>query len=97
MLCTFVANIIEAADPIGPNDVTIFSIIQSFQGISSANTSGESGFTLAIIPQVFTLLLKILLWDYNFLHNFVGLIIRMLMWGISLAILIWAALAIWKR
>lgn len=97
VLCSIVANVIEAADPIGPNDTTIFTVIQSFKALTSADASGVVSSAIVIAPQSFTLLFKMLFWDYNFLHNFVGTIVRLLMFAISFAILVWMALVFIKR
>ena len=97
ILCSFVANIIEEADPIGVDDTTIFTIIQSFNKVSSTGTAGIISTSVQITPQAITLLLKMLFWDYNFLHNFLGTLIRLLMMTISFMFMIWLALLVFNR
>jgi hypothetical protein len=98
VLCTLVANVIEAAAPVSAADtVTIFSVMEKFEASRSPDSAGQLQSAISIPGEVFGLLIKMIAWDYNFLKNFVGTIIRMLMWGISLAILIWLGLAVIKR
>lgn len=101
VLATLVANTIDAAAPVDASlmvssttNVTMYSVIQKFELVKSSTTLGTIDLAFSIIPDLFTLLLKMILWDYNFLNNFVGIIIKLLMWSISIAILIWLALAL---
>ncbi len=98
VLCTLVANLIEAAAPVNAADTaTIFSVMQKFEMARSTDSGGLVQFAITISSDIFGLLLKMITWDYNFLNNFVGTIVKMLMWGISIAILVWLALAFIKR
>jgi hypothetical protein len=98
VLCTLVANLIEATAPVSAADTaTIFGVMQKFEMARSTDSGGLIQYAITITPEIFGLLLKMITWDYNFLNNFVGTIIKMIMWAISIAILIWLALAFIKR
>jgi hypothetical protein len=98
VLCTIGANIIEAADPVSSSNVaTVFTIMQQFEQARVTDLTGAVQLIIQVAPNVFGLLFKMLIWDYNFLNNFIGVIVKMLMWSISLSIMIWLALQFFKR
>jgi hypothetical protein len=97
VLCTLVANIIEEAAPLSSESLTIFSIVQDFSQLSSSDTAGALTLIMSIAPKALELLFKMLIWDYNFLNSFVGVIIKLIMWCISFAILLWLVIAFVKR
>jgi hypothetical protein len=97
VLCTLVFNIIEEINPVSADVLTIFTVVQSFQKFTSVDTSGSISLAVAIGPNVFDLIMKMLWWDYNCLHNFAGFIFRALMICVSFAILLSLTLIFIKR
>lgn len=98
VLATLVANTIEAVDPVSATSAnTIYSVIQQIGIITSPDTENVIQRTFTLSGTVFDLLIKMVVWDYNFLNNFVGTIFRMILFAISFAVLFGIALIIIKR
>ena len=98
VLCTLVANTLEAADPISATNAnTIYGVMQQISVITSPDATNVLQRTFTLAESVFGLIWKMVIWDYNFLNNFAGTIFKMIMFAFSFAVMVGLALIIIKR